>query len=201
MKGHVFEQPGRSITIDARFETEPRIFDGPVACPVCGTVVDTEALEHSIRTRPLKPKDGKTPSYILSCKTPCPKEGCPVFLKLEVNISEEEHDAWRQNVNCRLDHTYFRDNRPVSMEAQAEEFLSGTGPHRCPICFEALELTSAIPLNEVLISGVPLPRSGEPPQHRASAYASCPHCGARLTCYCFMPAEEVLELRSRLGGL
>lgn len=196
MEHHIFEQPGRPVTIEAHFESEPRLEEKSPACPVCGTAVDLDNLEHSIRSKPLRATEGEPPSFLLLSSMPCFKEGCPVYLKLEVKISEEEFSKWRESPDCRLDHTYYRDGRPVTMEAKADENLTAPPPHICPVCLTSLSLAAVVPFSKILISGAPLPSSTAPPQHRATAYASCPHCGARLICYCFISAEEIIALRT-----
>lgn len=196
MKEHIFERAGRPVTLEGRLESEPLVLEEAPACPVCGTPVDLESLEHSIRAKPLQAREGKPTSVILMCSIPCFNESCPVYLKLEVTISEEEFETWSRKPDSRLDHTYFRDGRAVTMEARADETISGEPPERCPVCLNQIRLADLVPSSEVLISGMPLPRPDGPPQFRASAYTSCPHCKAHLTCSCFASAEEVADLKA-----
>lgn len=196
MKDHLFEQPGRSVTLEAHLESEPRIAEKPPACLVCAKAINLEAIKHSIRSTPLRPQEGEPPLFLLSCSVPCFNEECPVYLKLEVQISQEEFDKWRTNPNCRLDHTYFRDNRPITLEARANETLTAPPPHRCPVCLASVNLATVAPLSKILVSGMPLPRPNEPPQHKATAYAPCPHCGALLNIHCFISADEIVALRT-----
>lgn len=193
---HIFEEPDRAVTLEADLECEPEVMEGPAACPVCKTEVGLDALEHSIRSRPLRAVEGEPQSFVLLCSMPCFNESCPAYLKLTVTVSEDEFDAWRKNPTCRFDHSYFRDGRPITLEAQASESITAPAPHACPVCREGLDLAALMPLSELLISGVPLPQPTGPPQHRVTAYAACPNCRARLTCHCSASAEEVIALRA-----
>jgi hypothetical protein len=122
---------------------------------------------------------------------PCFKETCPVYLKLEVTISEQELEDWRKNPNCRLDHTYFRKRLPVTLEAKAKETLSAEPPDQCPVCSKDIDLAVLIPTSKILFSGMPLPRPDGPPQYRATSYTLCPHCEAHLSASCFVSVQEV----------
>ena len=126
---------------------------------------------------------------------PCFNEGCPVYVTLEVTLSDEEYDAWGQLRNKRLDYTLFRDGRPITLEAEADASTTAPPPCHCPACRGELDLASLIPLSEILISGVPIPQSEGPPQNRVTAYTRCPQCGINLTCACFAPNEELGDLR------
>ena len=193
---HIFNEPDRAITLEADLECEPQVMEKQAACPVCATEVDLDALEHSIRSKPLRAPEGEPQSFVFLCSMPCFKESCPAYMKLSVTVSEGEFDAWRKNPTYRFDHSYFRDGRPITLEAQASESITAPPPHTCPVCTGDLDLAALMPLSELLISGVPLPQPSGPPQHRITAYASCPNCSARLNCYCSVSAEEVIALRA-----
>ena len=60
MRDHPFVQPARPVTLEAHFESAPQVVEGEPSCPVCGTVVEFESVEHSIRSKPLKPREGST---------------------------------------------------------------------------------------------------------------------------------------------
>ncbi len=195
MEYHPFEIPGRRITLGAHLESAPHLAEGPPACPLCRTVIDLEALEHSIKARRSRASPDDPITYHLSCSMPCFNEGCPVYVTLEVTLSDEEYDAWGQLRNKRLDYTLFRDGRPITLEAEADASTTAPPPCHCPACRGELDLASLIPLSEILISGVPIPQSEGPPQNRVTAYTRCPQCGINLTCACFAPNEELGDLR------
>ncbi|MDA2916214.1 hypothetical protein MYX64_05150 [Nitrospinae bacterium AH_259_B05_G02_I21] len=195
MTQHPFERPGRHITVNARLEGEPQPAEDTPACPVCRTAIDLEKLEHSIRAKPTRTGPGGPTTHHLLCATPCFNDDCPVYMKLVVTLSGEEYETWFSHPTRRFDYTYLRDGRPITIEALADESVTTPPPTHCPLCRVELDLAALTPPSALLVSGAPLPDSGDPPQHRVTAYAHCPGCGSHLTCLCLAPFEELRHLQ------
>ncbi len=140
MEYHPFEKPGRPITLDVHLESAPHLAEGPPGCPLCRTVIDLEALEHSVKARRSRASPDDPITYHLSCSMPCFNEGCPVYVTLEVTLSDEEYDAWGQLPNKRLDYTHLRDGRPITLEAEADASTTAPPPCCCPACQSQLEI-------------------------------------------------------------